>query len=275
MLDMLMSRTRFHQWIWTNPHALVLSKLGIGENAFFELCRDNRIPAPPGPAWTKPGFGNRPSRARLPKRDLGENSFVFFAGDFTPDEQQAYRHEVLSEMLEDPGPMAARFRKRLARINEHDDPFRLHPAIEGVVEPLPRAANDNPASEARWAEQRRFNLLNEIFLYVEALGGYCRSGGDAGHQHMIRIGHVNVFFTLTAPDDHDKLRLEIVSRNDLAGVRLCWGDTSATALENILPDVMVEMGVAAETILRRQREDWRASSPISASERPLRTPSTF
>jgi len=257
--------------VWTSPRAVLQAKLGVDEAGFRTLCHDNRIPAPPGQAWVKPGTSNQHFRARMPKREFGENPFVFFAGDFTREEQGAWLDEMLSEPLDDMADMTARFRKRLAKINDHDDPFRLHDAITDRIHPLPMAANDEAAVKARRAEQRRLNLLNEIFLYADALGGLCRFGGLDGKLHAIRIGHMNVLFTLGSVDKADRLRMEVVSGSPVAGVTLRWEDTGSVALENRLPEIMVGMGVVAEMMCRRERESWNSEAPVLAGDRSLLT----
>lgn len=253
--------------VWTSPRAVLLAKLGVNEAGFRKICQGNRIPAPPGQAWVKPGTSNQHFRARLPKREFGENPFVFFSGDFTREEQGAWLDEMLSEPLEGVEEMTARFRKSLAKINDHDNPFRLHDAIADLIHPLPIAANDEVAMETRRDEQRRLNLLNEIFLYAEALGGPCRFGGLGGKPHAIRIGHMNVQFTLGSVGTADRLRLEVVSPSRVAEVTLHWEDTVSLTLENRLPEIMVGMGVIAEMMCRRERASWNSEAPVLAGDR--------
>ncbi|WP_449112972.1 hypothetical protein [Rhizobium sp.] len=267
MLDMYVTRERFMLLASTSFGAAGPAGLVGSGGTLRDICRENRIALPKRTSCDRDVVRNMP---KLAPRELGQNPYVHFTGDFGADEQRLFLDELLSEPFEALEPMVARFRKRMNRINASDNPFGLHPAIIDVLPAgqTDRFGPDLARDNQNGTETRCLNLLNEIFGYVDAVGGHCQYGGTIGARHRLTIGHIALFVRLSRAGKSDGLCLEVGPNETEDDGQLLWADNGRFSLENMLPDIMVQIGIAAETVVRQRHGGWREWSPPAVQTLP-------
>jgi hypothetical protein len=293
------SRNALYDLVWSEPLKTLAPRFEISDVALRKACKRALIPTPDRGYWAKKAAGKRTTKIALPARAPGMNDELTIDGyqynsrHLTPDELQGPLPPppVFTEPIE---TVRSHIEQAIGRVKAPKKVCGWHPAImtyfkadEGRKAKLAASPYMTSWYEPLFEnafEQRRFRLLNCLFVAVAKLHGKPTIRGKGAreiqlgfHQQRFPISvdrpganRTDEYGVRDAANGPEK-RLEFkLGAHDLQDTAYkVWIDDTSVKLESHLTEVAVELVLYAE-VRYRERElshfDWRKKRKAEIEE---------
>jgi len=277
-VHVLLSREQLYALVWTEPVRTLAQKLGISDVALAKHCRKHDVPVPSRGYWAKLEAGKPVNHFKLKPSDLYTQNHVRLSGK--PGSGLADHAKALA--AEHPEPSVEELRDRLVKRLGHittpktlKDPHRDIRALITRDEALRASSNswERPIFASPF-QQRRLRILNGIFLGMAKVGGVGRISGYQASNIRLQVGSHHLEATLepargrglgkfsptwSKEANPECLSFSLLNFGDTVTVPVSWRDQDDTPLEDRVTEIIIGLGVAAETRSResrRRHEAW-------------------
>lgn len=277
-VETYLTREQLYALVWAEPVRTIAQQLGISDVALAKTCRKHDVPVPSRGYWAKLEAGKPVERFRLHPSDLYTHNYIRLWSN--PEVGMAERAKALAAEL--PVASVEELRDRLAaRLGKVTAPatFRdAHRAIRALVdrdEALRRDPNGwrTPVFGSPY-QQRRLRILNGLFLGMAKVRGVGRISGYEGSTIRLEIGPHHLDATLgiarrrgaekfapvwSRDANPERLVFAIETRDMRIDAATSWRDEDDIPLESQLTEIVIGLGVAAETMHREGRrlhQEW-------------------
>jgi len=287
-VHVVLTREQLYALVWMEPVRKLAQKVGISDVALAKHCRKHDVPVPSRGYWAKLEAGIPVTQFKLPPSDLYTQNHVRLSGKLGSG--LADRAKALA--AEHPEPSVEELRDRLAKRLGHittpktlKDPHRDIRALLTRDEAL--RANPNSWERPIFAspyQQRRLRILNGIFLGMAKVGGVARITGYQGSNIRLEVGphHLEAALegyrgrgggkfapTWSKEANPDRLEFSLKNFGEMVQVPISWRDENDVPLQDRGTEIIIGIGVAAETRSResrRRHQEWLIKQAAEEAE---------
>lgn len=284
-------RQQLHELVWSEPIATVALRFGVSGVALGKIRRRHGIPTPSRGHWAKLKAGKPSPSAPLPLRPLGIPETIYIGHTVWTEQKEEDKRLVgedvppppeFTESLDD---LEERVRKLVGRVPRTRALSSPHPLISKLIkgdeerlEAWTRSSYpslyDQPFFISPY-EQRRLRIIDSVFKAASHLGmkptiGSRKNPSDFG----VRVGETTIWFSVGKPGEErltwratsearrpafEETSIKIKQHIEgLEGLRTEWRDTPEAPLEASLPQIVINLIVAAEMQVRHaERQQYK------------------
>jgi hypothetical protein len=295
------TRAELYEKVWAEPMATLGPKLGLSDTGLRKTCERYHIPTPPRGYWAKVAVGQRMKRLPLPKlpaamRGNAETVIVFH------QPPRPAPKEMALQQVEDDSPAGVRRRFEAAPENRIVVPAILeqpHPLVAGSVLLLRKAKVDEDLrlrtrgmkcvalKVTLSAVDRALRLYDALLKALESRGHRVAlvtkdnetttvvyiDGEQVGLEIQEQVTRTEVPPLKPQTGWYSKKyvweptgRLTIALTESYLSVRGKWSDGTRQNLDEMLNDIVVGLGDAADAIKSRREAFERAERERQAAE---------
>jgi hypothetical protein len=254
---------------------IVAEAWGLSDVGLKKVCVKADIPVPGRGYWARLKAGERVVRSKLPPRGPGMPDTVTIGEasqgcgrptDLTAELARPVPMEpVFAETIE---ALRGRVQGMVGKVRFERDLARGHETIRNLLAGDERRKPRRDERARSWAEpprfqsafeQRRFRVLNSLFLAAGKLGAHAGIDDLAARSLHLRVGVATVRFRLDHPDAKPDRQGNWKTREgfadllqlDIEGPGACqFADAEETSLETDLTEMVVSLIVAGELNFR-------------------------
>lgn len=276
-------RQALHDLVWSEPLASLAPRFGMSDVALAKICKRHDIPIPGRGHWAKLKAGKPSPQFPLRPRGLGATETVHIGHSNWNERQEEERALMVEDISPPPeftepfSDLVDRVTKLVGRVPQSRDLKSPHPAIAKLL-------IDDAERHEKWRqssypssfdqpfyispyEQRRLKLVDAIFK-ASARAGMVASVPRHKNpsEFTVRVGDTAMRFTLgKLGEERTSWRITSEVRRSASepmqlkigwwaetseGLVLDWTDGPDSSLETLLPQIVINLIVAAEMQVR-------------------------
>ena len=295
------TRAELYEKVWAEPMATLGPKLGLSDTGLRKICDKYHIPTPPRGYWAKVAVGQRIRRPPIPKLPVAmrgsEETVIVFHQPPRPAPK-----ELVAQQAEDDSPAGVRRRFEAAPENRITVPAILeqpHALVASSVLLLRKAKVDEDLrlrtrgmkcvalKVSLSAVDRALRIYDALFKALEARGHRVAlvtkdnetstvvqiDGDQVGIEIQEHVTRTEVPPLKPQPGWYSKRyvweatgRMSFLLTESYLSVRSKWSDGARQNLNDMLNDVIVGLGEAADALKARRESFERAERERQAAD---------